>query len=96
MHWPELHALFNRDDSNAPENRRQIITNNPRITDWFFTQRLEKFIKYGLYNLSDAKWHWYRFEYQARRSHHCYGVAKLINDPGLCKLLERALKAYLA
>ena len=27
---------------------------------------------------------------------HCHGVAKLKNDPGLCELLERALKGYLA
>ena len=96
MHWPELHALFNSDGSNTAENRRQNIINNPHITDWFFTQRLENFIKYWLYNSLDADWHWYRFEYQARGSIHCHGVAKLKNDPGLCKLSEKALKGYLA
>ena len=96
MHWPELHALFNSDGSNTPENRRQNVINNPHITDWFFTQRLENFIKYWLYHSLDAEWHWYRFEYQARGSIHCHGVAKLKNDPGLCKLSERALKGYLA
>ena len=49
-----------------------------------------------MYNCLDAKWHWYRFEYQARGSIHCHGVAKLKNDPGLCKLSEKALKGYLA
>lgn len=88
MHWPELHALFNSDGSNTPENRRQNVINNPHITDWFFTQRLENFIKYWLYNSLDAKWYWYRFEYQAGGSIHCHGVAKLKNDPGLCKLSE--------
>ena len=39
---------------------------------------------------------WYKFQYQARGSIHCHGVAKLKNDPGLCKLSERALKGYLA
>lgn len=42
------------------------------------------------------EWHWYRFEYQARGSIHCHGVAKLKNDPGLCQLSETALKGYLA
>ena len=55
------------------------------FTDWFFTQRLENFIK-----------HWDRFEYQAKGSIHCHGVAKLKNDPGLCNLSEKALKGYLA
>ena len=72
------------------------MINNPHITDWFFTQRLESFIKHWLYNSLGAKWHWYRFEYQARGSIHCHGVAKLDNDPGLCKLSETALRGYLA
>lgn len=96
MHWPELHALFSTDSDNTAENRRQNVINNPHITDWFFTQRLEHFIKHWLYNSVDAEWHWYRFEYQARGSIHCHGVAKLKNDPGLCKLLEKALNGYLA
>ena len=44
----------------------------------------------------DAKWHWYRFEYQPRSSIHCHSVAKLNNDPGLCKLSDTALKGYMA
>ena len=49
-----------------------------------------------MYNSLDAEWHWCRFEYQARGSIHCHGVAKLKNDPGLCQLSETALKGYLA
>jgi len=49
-----------------------------------------------LYNSLNAKWHWYRFEDQARGSIHCHGVAKLKNDPGLCELSEKALEGYLA
>ena len=97
MHWPELHALFgNPLGDSSTDNKRQNVINNPHITDWFFTQRLESFIKYCLYNSLDAEWHWYRFEYQARGSIHCHGVAKLKNDPGLCKLSETALKGHLA
>ena len=97
MHWPELHALFSDStDQRLPENKRQNVINNPHITDWFFTQRLENFIKYWLYRSLDAEWHWYRFEYQARGSIHCHGVAKLKNDPGLCSLSEIALNGYVA
>lgn len=100
MHWPDLHALFSSSLSDStPESRRQNVINNPHITDWFFTQRLENFIKHWLYNSLDAEWHWYRFEYQARGSIHRHGVAKLKNDPGLCQLSETALKVlkgYLA
>ena len=94
MHWSELHDMLG---SNTPSHeRRQNVINNPHIVDWFFTKRLESFIKYWLYNTLDAKWHWYRFEYQGRGSIHCHGIAKLKNDPGLCELTNIALKGYLA
>ena len=96
MHWPELHALFEDDNNTTGEIRRQNVINNPHIVDWYFSQRLESFIKHWLYDTLDAKWHWFRFEYQGRGSIHCNGTAKLNNDPGLCQLTELALKGYLA
>ena len=88
MHWPELHALFGENGSvNATsELKRQNVINNLHIVDWFFTQRLEKFVKHWLYDTLGADWHWFRYEYQGRGSIHCHGTAKLSNDPGLCQL----------
>ena len=84
MHWPELHALLGANtDSSTSEIRRQNVINNPHIVDWFFTQRLESFVKHWLYDTLGAKWHWFRYEYQGRGSIHCHGTAKLNNDPGL-------------
>ena len=96
MHWPELHAPFGDTSNTTSEVRRQNVINNPHIVDWFFTQRLESFIKHWSYNTLDAKWHWFRYEYQGRGSIHCHGTAKLNNDPGLCQLTQVALKGYLA
>ncbi|XP_028394482.1 uncharacterized protein LOC114518676 [Dendronephthya gigantea] len=96
MHWPELHSLFEGNNDNSSEAKRQNVINNPHLVDWFFTQRLESFIKYWLYNTLDAKWHWFRYEYQGRGSIHCHGTAKLKNDPGLCELTQIALKGFLA
>ncbi len=101
MHWPELHALFNAnvDCENAnisSEVRRQNVINNPHLVDWFFTQRLESFVKHWLYETLGAKWHWFRYEYQGRGSIHCHGTAKLNNDPGLSQLTQTALKGFLA
>ncbi len=97
MHWPELHALFGANTGNATsEARRQNVINNPHIVDWFFTQRLEKFVQHWLYDTLGAKWHWFRYEYQGRGSIHCHGTAKLNNDPGLCQLTQTALKGFLA
>ena len=98
MHWPELHALFgeNTDNTASAQVRQQNVINNPHIVDWFFTQRLESFIKHWLYDTLGAKWHWFRYEYQGRGSIHCHGTAKLKNDPGLCQLTQTALKGFLA
>ena len=100
-HWPDLHALFNANSACENENsssqvRRQNVINNPHVVDWFFTQRLESFVKHWLYDTLGAKWHWFRYEYQGRGSIHCHSTAKLNNDPGLCKLTEIALKGFLA
>ncbi|CAB4011401.1 ATP-dependent DNA helicase PIF1 [Paramuricea clavata] len=99
MHWPELHALFKADTDNelgnsTSEERRQNVINNPHVVDCFFTQRLESFVKYWLYDTLGAKWHWFRYEYQG--SIHCHGTAKVNNDPGLCQLTQSALKGFLA
>ena len=97
MHWPELHDLFHVNTHSATsEERRTNVINNAHIVDWFFTQRLESFVKHWLYDTLDAKWHWFRYEYQGRGSIHCHGTAKLKNDPGLCKLTDIALKGFLA
>ena len=100
MHWPELHDLFKADTNCETGNstsdvRRQNVINNPHVVDWFFTQRLESFVKHWLYDTLGAKWHWFRYEYQGRGSIHCHGTAKL-NDLGLCQLTQTALKGFLA
>ncbi len=101
MHWPELHALFKASTdceagNSTSDVRRQNVIDNPHVVDWFFTQRLESFIKHWLYDTLGAKWHWFRYEYQGRGSIHCHGTAKLNNDPGLCQLTQTALKGFLA
>ena len=83
-------------ENSSSEVRRQNVINNPHVVDWFFTQRLESFVKHWLYDTLGAKWHWFRYEYQGRGSIHCHGTAKLNNEPGLCKLAEIALKGFLA
>ena len=55
MHWPELYALFSSSaDQNLPDSKCKNVINNPHITDWFFTQRLENFIKHWLYRSLNA------------------------------------------
>ena len=97
MQWPELHSLFDENSGDLNhEQRRKNVTDNPHLVGCFFTKRIENLIRYWLYETLNAEWHWHRYEYQARGSIHCHGMAKLKDDPGMCKLGEIALKVFLA
>ena len=65
MHWPELHTLLGNENG-ISEERRQAVIKNPHLVDWFLHK---SFIKHWFNKALDAKWHWYRFEYQAKGSY---------------------------
>ena len=90
MHWPDLQRLLQNDEGASRSARAQAVIDNPHLTDWFFMQRLQEFVRHWLNGILDAEWHWYRFEYQARGSIHCHGCAKLKNDPDIRKLCNKA------
>lgn len=96
LHWPELHSLFyiHPHDISSKE-KMENVHNYPHLVDWYFTKRIESFIKHWLYDTLGAEWHWYRYEFQARGSIHCHGMAKLKSDPGLCNLTEIVLQGHL-
>lgn len=92
-----MHSLFSPNDDNlSKEDKHKNYIDNPHLVDWFFTKRLESFLKHWLYDTLDAEWHWYQYEFQARGRIHCHGAAKLKSDPGLCELTDVALKGFLA
>ena len=95
MHWPDLQRLLQNDEGASRSERAQAVIDNPHLTDWFFMQRLQEFVRHWLSGILDAEWHWYRFEYQARGSIHCHGCAKLKNDPDIRKLRNKACVAFL-
>jgi len=97
FHWPEFRSMFvDENVMNQSEVLRDNIIKNPHWIDWFFTIRVKNFVKYWLYDIMGATWHWYGFEYAVMRgSIHCHGLAKLKDDPGLCKLTETALTGFL-
>ena len=94
-HWPDLQRLLQNNDGATRTERAQAVIDNPHLTDWFFMQRLEEFIRHWLNGVMDAKWFWYRFEYQARGSIHAHGCAKLKNDPDIRLLRNHACLAFL-
>ncbi|CAB4033970.1 Hypothetical predicted protein, partial [Paramuricea clavata] len=95
MHWPDLQRLLQNDEGASRSERAQAVIDNPHLTDWFFMQRLQEFVRHWLNGVLDAEWHWYRFEYQARGSIHCHGCAKLKNVPDIRKLRNKGCVAFL-
>ena len=49
FHWPEFYSLFSDNEVLDPEICRKNIICNPHLLDWFFTVRVEKFVKHWLY-----------------------------------------------
>ncbi|CAB4023269.1 ATP-dependent DNA helicase pif1 [Paramuricea clavata] len=95
MYWPDLQRLLQNDEGASRSERAQAVIDNPHLTDWFFMQRLQEFVRHWLNGVLDAEWHWYRSEYQARGSTHCHGCAKLKNDPDIRELRNKACVAFL-
>ena len=94
LHWPEFHALFFKDRF---DQARSNVIQYPHILDWFFTQRVESFVKHWLYKCLGAEWHWFRYEFSVLRGGvHVHGLARLKNDPGLFKLGTMAVDGYIA
>jgi len=69
-----------------PKKRYQNVLNNPHLVDWYFSYRLDEFLKVVFDGILQCEWRWHRFEWQSRSSIHAHGAAKLSNDPGLIKL----------
>ena len=65
-HWPDLQRLLQNNDGATRTERAQAVIDNPHLTDWFFMQRLEEFIRHWRNGVMDVEWFWYRFEYQDR------------------------------
>ncbi len=87
IQWPELARLIaeNLDESSS---RSSAVNNNPAIADWFFYERISKFMKTFYVDVLGATDYWFRFEWQHRGSPHVHGVAWLHNAPDIEKLLS--------
>ncbi len=59
-HWPDLQRLLQNDEGASRSERAQAVIDNPHLTDWFFMQRLQEFVRHWLNGILDAEWHWYR------------------------------------
>jgi len=96
--WPELHQLIAGSNmtSNTAAQRRSNVINNPHLADEYFYHRATTFIQHFFHDTLQAKWHWWRVEWQARGSIHLHGCLRLEHAPELTDLSSIALLGRIA
>ena len=85
--WPELARLICPEDQESSSSRSKAVADNPAIADWFFSHRIEKFMKAYYVDILGATDYWFRYEWQHRGSPHVHGIAWFKDAPDVEKLL---------
>ena len=88
LQWPELARLIYSDDPDSYSARSKAVQENPAIADWFFYQRIIKFINAFYVGVLGATDYWFRFEWQHRGSPHVHGLAWLPDAPDVQQVLN--------
>ena len=86
--WPELAHLLSPEDPDSSSSRTKAVINNPAITDWFFSHRIQKFIEAFYVGILGASDFWFRFEWQHRGSPHVHGLAWFADAPDVQQILS--------
>ena len=72
LHWPELAHLLDVEVPQSNAARSKAVVENPCMADWFFYQRVIKFINVFYMDIMGANDYWLWFEYQqATRCSRC-------------------------
>ena len=88
VQWPELACIICPEDPDSSASRSKALMENPAIADWFFYQRIHKFIGVFYKQVLGASDYWVWFEWQHRGSPHVHGLAWLQNAPNVDTLLS--------
>ena len=87
LQWPELADLLDVVEAENNTARSRAVIENPCMTDWFFYQRVMKFMSVFFVDVLKATDYWLRFEYQHRGSPHVHGSAWLQDAPDVQNVL---------
>ena len=90
IQWPELARIICPEDPDSSASRSKALMENPAIADWFFYQRIHKFIDVFYKQVLGASDYWVRFEWQHRGSPHVHGLAWLQDAPNVDTLLSQS------
>lgn len=87
LQWPELAHLLDVEVPQSSAARSRAVIENPCMADWFFYQRVIKFMNVFYMDIMGANDYWLRFEYQHRGSPHVHGVVWLQDAPDAQNIL---------
>jgi hypothetical protein len=59
-HLHDLHRLMPGNAAATAAEKRAYVAKNPHLVDWYFSFRLDEFLKAFFDNLLDCKWRWHR------------------------------------
>ncbi|RNA27124.1 ATP-dependent DNA helicase PIF1, partial [Brachionus plicatilis] len=95
-HWDDLHRLIPGAPAKSDQEKRRNVLSNPHLVDWFFSYKLDEFLKTVFDNVLDCEWRWHRYEWQSRSSIHAHGAVRFKNDPNLIDLTSKVYAGRLA
>ena len=59
-HLDDLHRLMPGIKAQSEAEKRANVLKNPHLVDWYFSYRLEEFLKAFLDNMLNCDWRWHR------------------------------------
>ena len=59
-HWDDLHKLMPGIFTNDKTKRYQNVLDNPHLVDWYFSYRLNEFLKVMFDSILECVWRWHR------------------------------------
>jgi len=59
-HLHDLHRLMPGNAAATAAEKRANVAKNPHLVDWYFSFRLDEFLKAFFDNVLDCKWRWHR------------------------------------
>ena len=86
--WPELARLICKDSPENSSRCSKAVNENPAVAEWFFYERISKFVETYYKDILGATDYWFRFEWQHRGSPQVHGLAWLPYAPDAEKLLS--------
>ena len=90
LQWPEPAHLICPDDPDSSSAHNKAVQENPAIADWFFYQRIVKYIDAFYTGVLGATNYWFCFEWQHQGSPHVHGLVWLPDAPDVQQILANS------